>query len=92
QVGKSTLGDQIKGKHKPIWDFHQSRHALTPEQEQVVADWATLRAYLAMPMDTHDIWAHAQDVSNIDVGPKWFRGFSRHPELVMKRPVKLDPK
>ena len=93
QIPAATLSDRAGGCHCSQKDACVAQQLLTPEQEQILVDWAKQRGEMGKPFSYKDLCAEATAISGKTIGQKWpYRFIACHQEVQSVKPSKMDPK
>ena len=93
QIPAATLSDRAGGHHHSQKDACAAQQLLTPEQEQILVDWAKQRGEMGKPFLCEDLCTEATAISGKMIGQKWpYRFIMHHQEVQSVKPSKMDPK
>jgi hypothetical protein len=92
QVVLSTLKHRAHG-HESLKRSAQKMQVLSPEQEQALVDWVHQKVAEGNPFLLKTLCYQGGTISGKSLGKTWAKSFlKRHPEMVLAKPQKLDPK
>ena len=75
-----------------VQEAAEDTRLLDPQQEAVLIDWIAKGAASGTPLDHCAVRSYASELAGRRAGKRWTERFMRrHPELVLAKPIKLDP-
>jgi hypothetical protein len=88
-----TLLNCAKGCHESTLVAFSKRCLLTPEQANMLIEWASHYAEIGIPASIQDLRAEVGAMAGREPGKQWHKKFlQRFPELQLLRAMKLNPK
>jgi hypothetical protein len=88
-----TICNHASGAHQEPRKGHEGQQLLSPAQENVLVEWITLLADTGHCISKRMLRTKAEALCGRKPGTMWICYFlSRHPEVVLGKPLGLDPK
>ena len=93
KVCLNSIRNRASGAHQAARKGHGAQQLLSPVQEKVLVDWIILLSDTGHCISKRMLRKKAEIICHHKPGTTWVRHFlSRHPEIVLGKPLGLDPK